>query len=253
MAQGTRRIVTTSWDDGHPLDSRLAELLAQFGLHGTLYVPLFNSEGRDVLEPAALEELAGEFEIGGHTRSHVDLLALADTALADEIGAAKGELEDRLSRRMDMFAYPQGRHNRLVRTSVAQAGFIGARTTECFALECRADPFLMPTTVQAFPHPGWIDVRHAVKTGIANLPRVFRQSIGKSWVETALATFDEMLRYGGIWHLWGHSWEIEEHGLWDDLKEVLRAVSGRDEVDYCSNGETMRSVAAPWALARQAE
>ena len=27
--------ITTSWDDGHPLDFRVAELLAKYGLPGT--------------------------------------------------------------------------------------------------------------------------------------------------------------------------------------------------------------------------
>ena len=32
--------ITTSWDDGHPLDLRVAELLAKYGLQGTFYVPM---------------------------------------------------------------------------------------------------------------------------------------------------------------------------------------------------------------------
>jgi hypothetical protein len=30
--------------------------------------------------------------------------------------------------------------------------------------------------------------------------------------------FDRVLKEGGVWHLFGHSWQIEEMGLWDDLK-----------------------------------
>ena len=37
-------IVTTSWDDGHPLDVRLAELLSSYGVPGTFYLPLMYSK-----------------------------------------------------------------------------------------------------------------------------------------------------------------------------------------------------------------
>jgi hypothetical protein len=32
--------ITTSWDDGHPSDLRVAELLIKHGLRGTFYVPM---------------------------------------------------------------------------------------------------------------------------------------------------------------------------------------------------------------------
>jgi hypothetical protein len=31
--------LTTSWDDGHPLDFRVADLLSKYGLTGTFYIP----------------------------------------------------------------------------------------------------------------------------------------------------------------------------------------------------------------------
>ena len=48
---------TTSWDDGHPLDLRLAELLATHGFSGTFYVPRGNREGRPVMTTAELRAL----------------------------------------------------------------------------------------------------------------------------------------------------------------------------------------------------
>ena len=37
-------VITTSWDDGHPLDLRMAGLLAKYGLKGSFYVPTEYSE-----------------------------------------------------------------------------------------------------------------------------------------------------------------------------------------------------------------
>ena len=37
-------ILTTSLDDGHPLDLKLADLLAKYCVPGTFYIPLGNGE-----------------------------------------------------------------------------------------------------------------------------------------------------------------------------------------------------------------
>jgi len=66
------------------------------------------------------------FEIGAHTRTHVDL-GRADEALAvEEIGGARRDLEERLGARVDLFAYPYGGRDHLTeanRAVVKAAGF----------------------------------------------------------------------------------------------------------------------------------
>ena len=37
--------ITTSWDDGHQLDLRVAELLTKYRLHGTFYIPKATENG----------------------------------------------------------------------------------------------------------------------------------------------------------------------------------------------------------------
>ena len=32
---------------------------------------------------------------------------------------------------------------------------------------------------------------------------------------------DYVIKHGGVWHLWGHSWEIEKNKDWDKLEEVF--------------------------------
>jgi hypothetical protein len=29
-------------------------------------------------------------------------------------------------------------------------------------------------------------------------------------------------RCGGVFHLWGHSWEVEQLGLWSELEQILK-------------------------------
>jgi len=37
-----------------------------------------------------------------------------------------------------------------------------------------------------------------------------------------LRMLDRVATRGGVFHLWGHSWEVDRLGLWDELEEVLR-------------------------------
>ncbi|MGH7837447.1 MAG: polysaccharide deacetylase family protein, partial [Candidatus Binataceae bacterium] len=64
--------MTTSWDDGHPLDLRVAELLAAHGVRGTFYVPV-RASADSLMKPADLRRLRNlGMEIGAHTVSHPD-------------------------------------------------------------------------------------------------------------------------------------------------------------------------------------
>jgi hypothetical protein len=62
------------------------------------------------------------------------------------------------------------------------------------------------------------------------------------WEVKAKVLFDLALSDGGIWHLWGHSWEIDDHNDWNKLERVLNYVSRRSGVSYVSNGETIDTV-----------
>jgi peptidoglycan/xylan/chitin deacetylase (PgdA/CDA1 family) len=66
------------------------------------------------------------FEIGAHTRNHVDLGAVTRLLAEEEIRGARAELEDRLGTPVDSFAYPYGgvRHvTEAARSIVKAAGF----------------------------------------------------------------------------------------------------------------------------------
>src|SRR4051794_21779274 len=53
-AGGKPVFITTSWDDGHPLDIRIAELLAKYDLPGTFYIP--RASQRPTMEESAVGE-----------------------------------------------------------------------------------------------------------------------------------------------------------------------------------------------------
>ncbi|MEK7127288.1 MAG: hypothetical protein AAB838_01010, partial [Patescibacteria group bacterium] len=106
-----------------------------------------------------------------------------------------------------------------------KAGFSGARTTADFCLEIK-DPFEMPTTLHVYPVP----YRRALNFGISpwNL---------RGWLPMAIQAFDIFSKRGGVFHLWGHSWEIEKFGLWNNLESFFKHVTSRKNITYVSNGD----------------
>jgi peptidoglycan/xylan/chitin deacetylase (PgdA/CDA1 family) len=235
------RIVTTSWDDGDFTDLKLAELLQSRGVCGTFYIPI-NYRKRP-LDHSQLRGLASEgFEIGAHGLSHKSLSRLPPLDLIREIGPCKPILEDIIGREVRMFCYPRGHYDASVVRALQEAGYWGARTVRMLATRQAFDPFEMPTTLQIYPHPSFTYLKNAasawrlegLRTCLLQMPRL------GSWLELGKRLFDAVLEHGGIWHLYGHSWEVERLGLWDDLREILDYVGRRDGVSYVPNCTLVR-------------
>jgi len=227
-----RVLVTTSWDDGHVLDECLADLLNRYEIPGTFYLAPRNvelAEG-DRLTPRAIAALADSFEIGGHTLTHRRLPTLPDAEAREEIQRGKEELEQIIGRRLGSFCYPCGAYSRHHPAMVAESGFAVARTVRRWVTE-PTPPLEMDTTVNAYRH--LVDGVPALK-----LARGRGRSAGRlfwNWDQLAMAVFDEVVTRGGIFHLWGHSWEIDQNKDWSRLERVLAYIQGRPGVEYVDN------------------
>jgi peptidoglycan/xylan/chitin deacetylase (PgdA/CDA1 family) len=214
--------VTTSWDDGHPLDLRLAELLHKYGLPATFYIPLDNL--RPVLTPAQVRELSAEFEVGAHTVHHCDLLTMPDHVTRREITDCKGKLEEICGRQCTAFCFPKGHFRRSHLRCVREAGYRMARTVELMSLEMprlQEGVAMMPTTMQAGPTGFSKVARNSLKR--MRPMNLFRHVLycKPDWVATAASLLEHALCRGGVFHFWGHSWEIDEMGQWDNLQRVF--------------------------------
>jgi peptidoglycan/xylan/chitin deacetylase (PgdA/CDA1 family) len=235
------RIVTTSWDDGDPSDLRVAELLYARGLGGTFYVPI-TYEGHQVLDESDVRSLnRSGFEVGGHGFSHKVLPQLSSEEIARELRICRNRLEDVLGDGVRMFCYPKGRFSPKVIGHAKAAGYEGARTTRMFRQELDFDPFHMPTTLHAYPNTKMQYAKNLLRGGNLRglLGYASRFTWRQSWVTMAKMLFDRVLEEGGIWHLYGHSWLVKEMNLWDDLKQVLDYVSGREGVLHVTNAEVL--------------
>jgi peptidoglycan/xylan/chitin deacetylase (PgdA/CDA1 family) len=230
------RFVTTSWDDGDRADLKLAELLRSKGIHGTFYIPINYRE--KPLGHAELRTLASEgFEIGAHGWSHKHLWRLPPEEVGREVRPCKDALEDILGKQVEMFCYPGGRYDANVVRALQEAGYRGARTVRMLATRPTSSPFEMPTTLEVFPHGPFTYLKNVARArSLESLQSFFVQMprLG-SWVELAKRLFDAVLEDGGVWHLCGHSWQIERLDLWGGLRELLDYVCRRDAVRYVPN------------------
>lgn len=226
-------VVTTSWDDGHILDTRLAALLAAYRIPATFYLAPRNVEIEpgQRLSPAAVRDLATEFEIGGHTLHHLPLTSLDDAAAFEEMRTGRDVLEQLTGTAVTSFCYPLGAYRPVHVRLARKAGFRIARTVRRARLS--PGPLLeLATTVNAYRH--LVDGPQAARlTGFrpGAALKCFRH-----WDELAIRWFDRCLREGGVFHLWGHSWEVAARGDWHRLEKVLAYVAGRPGVRYVTNG-----------------
>lgn len=238
LAKTKTVVVSTSWDDGDRSDLRVADMLSAHGLTGTFYVPIEPFHPGSELSISDIRNLtAGSFEIGSHTVSHRSLTELGDHEQTREVFECKRILEDHLGSEIRSFCYPNGRLSRTTLRCVEQAGYQGARTTRMLRSSLKFPRFEMPTTLQAFPHTAQAYLRNAIKGvnlgGLAGFA-LHRRPAG-SWVELGKMLFDQVLKNGGFWHLYGHSWELESLNLWEQLEGLLNYVARRPDVQYATN------------------
>jgi L-malate glycosyltransferase len=219
-------IVTTSWDDGHKLDLRLAKLLKKYNIAATLYVSPLNSEfnKEELLTAENVRNISRDFEIGAHTMTHPHLPKISLENVKKEIVGSKKFLEKILNKKISAFCYPYGEYNDNIKKIVKDSGFNIARTTNRFSTDTVDDRFESPTTIHAYTH--LLDLKNL------GLLLKFRTI---DWESLAKKQFNYVLNNGGVFHLWGHSWEIEKFNSWKKLENVLSLIGNNKNVKYVSN------------------
>lgn len=236
---GRELVLTTSWDDGHPLDFRIAEMLERYGLTGTFYVP--RQAETEVMSTAQIQELGKRFEIGAHTLDHVRLQNISDVEARHQLRGSRLWIEEVTGRECRVFCFPGGKFHRRQLPLLRECGFVAARTVEMMSLtgsHTMNGLALLPTTIQAHPHSLLTYTRNAAKRWRA--PNMWRAMVyhKNDWASTAISFLNCARREGGVFHLWGHSWEIEEAGQWEALERVLAAMGEcKPEARCVTNGE----------------
>ncbi|HYP41918.1 MAG TPA: polysaccharide deacetylase family protein [Chloroflexia bacterium] len=238
-----RCLVTTSWDDGHSADGRLADLLASLGVPATFYV---SREGKNrQVSDAFLRDIASTFEVGAHSLTHPALTQVGDEQLTHEVAGSRAYIEAITGSECTMFCYPSSDVDERVALAVRNAGFEGARTNRSLCDGRVDDPFMLHTTIQVCTHtPSLIRVYSPARYPNSLTLKLDSVPVDAQnrydWAALARLAFDTIHATGGVWHLWGHSWEVDACGLWEALEDVLRYVTAHADVALCTNGQLVR-------------
>ena len=240
--------VTTSWDDGDVLDKRLSELLEHYGVKGTFYIS--KDYRKERLSEKDIKNISKVSEIGAHTINHPDLRTLTPPEQEKEIKESKKWLEEILGTEVKMFCYPGGFYNPSAIEIVKEAGFLGARTTNLGSITSPPNPYLINTTIQVYPFPFrklgnkkyyWRKILQPYYQRASALRTLGVSTTSMySWLSTAKTAFDKTLKNGEVFHLWGHSWEIEQYDMWEDLEKFLKYISNRENCTYLTNSELLK-------------
>ena len=227
------RYITTSWDDGHPSDLRLADLLRKYDLKGTFYIPRLNP-GHRVMRESEIADLSGHFEIGGHTLRHRNLKRLSAVEAREEIKGSYDWLRELLQKDPVSFCPPFGEYSNRALADIYAAGFKVIRTTELLSPHQAAG--LIPTTIQMFDHSKLTYFKHLLKRGrLKNLGLW----CGSRFAADTFRLVDHYLEFignhGGCLHLWGHSWEIDNNRYWKKLERIFAGISHLPGFTYVEN------------------
>lgn len=236
-------IITTSWDDGHALDVKIAELLEKYNIKGTFYVPIRNSE-HSVMNANTLKEIAKKHEIGGHTVNHIYLDTLGNSDAKYEISECKTMLQNKLGKKVEAFCYPGGKYSPRDINLVKEAGFLFGRTTRLLHTSLNIHQHLLDTSIQVYNHRSSILTAHCLKNTFffPIIQNQFFYKGNKNFLKLTEIIMNRILITGGVFHLWGHSWEIEQYGLWKELEIALKLFASNPDIIYLTNTECWKTM-----------
>jgi peptidoglycan/xylan/chitin deacetylase (PgdA/CDA1 family) len=230
-------LVTASFDDGHPLDMKVAERLATRGMTGTFYVAWNHPKGPEISAADVRELRTMGMEIGSHTWTHRLLTGRPRAEVVDELTRSRTALEDLLGEPVTSLSYPEGCFSAMIRAAAAECGYRLARTTRAYRVSKATDPLRMPITVMMLPLTKYQHVRHALRdANVSGLLSWWRHTRGDTDLASqAHAFFAAVIERGGVFHLYARSWQLEQLGLWEAFDHVLDHVSRWEGVGYVAN------------------
>lgn len=223
---GRAKAFTLSYDDGTVFDKRLIELFNKYNVKAT-----FNLNSQRMIDSDENISVNGrrrrigtneyaelikntDHEIAVHTCNHPSLGTLPIASQVLEIINDRKNLEKFFGKIIRGMAYPNGTWAVSDKTveAVKAAQIEYARLTDpSHNFDLPENPLLL--------HP----------TCHHNDGKVFD-------------LIDEFLnaqveRYANMFYLWGHSYEFDEKDNWEQIENILKKISGKDDVWYATNIE----------------
>jgi len=229
--------VISSWDDVTRLDLKLCEFLETYELKGTFFV-VNNWIGKEISMDELLHISEGH-EVGAHTLNHVNLTQVPAEVAKREIFGSKRLLEEVLGKPVTSFAYPKGCYGKAHVEMVRNADYVCARTTKPFYTDKAENPYELNVTIWTYPH-ALRDIRGMFRL-FSLSPRLIGNPLRiKKWSELGKQIFDVLLESGGVFHFFGHAWQVDEIDGWRKLENLLAHIALRKNVTYLTLSEYAR-------------
>lgn len=212
--------ITFCWDDGALQDQKLFALHEKYALPGMFFVPTRNCEGRDVLTPQMIRHARSPWvAFGAHTDDHVYLTQIPPEQIESQVTANQRYLQEILGEPVEDFCLPGGKYKKEM-LPLLYRHFKTVRTADTMCFHNQG-PLYRPS-FHFYPR--------GVKSLAGNALR--NASLPEAWFVWRrrdvpyFALLQKLLEYeqgrdGAHVMIWGHSWEIEELGLWDELEALF--------------------------------
>lgn len=139
--------IILSFDDGYiDFYVNAFPLLRKFNFHSVQFIPTGLVGKSSYLTWDQIKEMdsTGLVSFQAHSVTHANLPSLSDTQLKYEIIQSKKDLEEKLGKPVNFFAYPYGASDERVWNAVKSAGFFGAVGTWGGRIESEGNIFDMP-------------------------------------------------------------------------------------------------------------
>jgi peptidoglycan/xylan/chitin deacetylase (PgdA/CDA1 family) len=140
------KALAVTFDDGNEDNYTFAfPVLRKYGFPATIFLIYSKVGTPGFLTWDEIREMAasGLIAFGSHSIHHIPLTHLGGQELQDEVAGSKRLLEEKLGKKVDLFAYPVGNFDARTRAAVRDAGYLAAAATNPGRGAADDDPFII--------------------------------------------------------------------------------------------------------------
>ena len=227
MLLPNEKAITFSYDDGVLQDFRLVELFNKYGIKATFNInsELLGTEGALTIQGKTIQHnkisrsdvapLYKGHEVASHTLTHPHLTYLPDEEIVRQVERDRENLSRLVGYEVVGMAYPGGGFQNSDRVENVIRRYTGVRYARTISL---AYSFNSQENIFRYK------------------PTAFHMDFD---VNYRLADEFFAMEGGGLFYIWGHSYEFDVDNTWDKLEEFLRYISHRPDIKYITNKEAL--------------
>ncbi len=225
---GVKRVVTFSYDDGHPNDERLVALFNKYHVKGTFHLNSSRFKGCTDEELAAIRQRYIGHEISCHSVHHGEFTHMTDISIVKETIEDRLFLEKLAGYPVVGMSYPNGGYNAHVMDVLRSCGIVYNRTAKGSLRNMDAPLDFLE----------WIPSCHHRDA----------ETVGKAFLDTIDSEW-----YRPILYIWGHSHELRTEEDWQYIEHIVSMLANNPKVWYATNIEIYNYTMAARSLVISAD